>query len=212
MARKLFTLAVILIFSISLSGCVTESGYYSPERSTAAGALGGAATGAAIGSIIGAATGSAATGAWVGAAAGGVLGAVGGYLYAEHRNSEIQSRQAAAQSYNYNPSQGNLVRIDGATASPGTVSPGQQVNLGMNYTILSPDNTPVSVTLTREVRYGGNQLGQPYQTTVSNDNGTFSDNVAYSLPGNASPGTYTVTSRVTSSYGSDQREAYFTVR
>ncbi len=56
----------------------------------------------------------------------------------------------------------------------------------MNYTILTPDNIPVSVTLVREVRYGGQLLGQPYQTTVTNTNGTFSDSVDYSLPNNAS--------------------------
>jgi len=212
MARRLLALAVIVIFSISLAGCVTESGYYSPERSAGAGALGGAATGAALGAIIGAATGSPATGAWVGAAAGGLVGAVGGYLYAEHRNSQVRSSQAAAQAYNYNPSQGNMVRIDNAVASPSTVAPGQQVNLGMTYTLLSPSNQPVSVTLVREVRYGGSLVGQPYQTTVSNYNGTFSDSVAYALPGNASRGSYTVTERVVSSYGSDQRDAYFSVQ
>jgi hypothetical protein len=211
MARKFLASALACILVISLAGCVTESGYYSPERSTAAGALGGAATGAAIGSIIGAATGSPATGAWVGAAAGGVLGGVGGYLYAQHRNSEIRSRQTAMQSYNYSPAQGNLVRIDNVSASPTSVSPGQQVNLGMTYTILSPSNVPASVTLVREVRYGGSLVGQPYQTTVSNYNGTFSDTVAYSLPSNASRGSYTVTERVVSSYGSDQRDVYFTV-
>lgn len=212
MARKLLALAVILVFSISLAGCVTEGGYYSPERSAGAGALGGAATGAALGAIIGAATGAPATGAWVGAAAGGLLGAVGGYLYAEHRNSEIRSAQAAAQAYNYTPSQGNVVAIDQANANPSVVSPGQQVNLGMTYTILTPSDAPVSVTLVREVRYGGNLMGQPYQTTVSNDNGTYNDNVAYTLPSSAAPGNYTISSRVVSSYGTSQRDAYFTVQ
>jgi hypothetical protein len=212
MARKLLALAVILVFSISLAGCVTESGYYSPEQSAGAGALGGAATGAALGAIIGVATGSPATGAWVGAAAGGLVGAVGGYLYAEHRNSEISSSRAAAQSYNYSPSQGNVVAIERAEVTPSVVSPGQQVNLGVTYTILTPSNTPVSVTLVREVRYGGNLLGQPYQTTVSNSNGTFTDTVAYALPSNATPGNYTVTERVLSSYGTAQRDAYFTVQ
>jgi hypothetical protein len=47
---------------------------------------------------------------------------------------------------------------------------------------------------------------------VSNANGTFSDSVAYSLPSNASPGNYRVTSRVTSSYGNSEREANFTVQ
>jgi hypothetical protein len=204
-------IAGVVLLVVSLAGCVTESGYYDPYRSAGAGALGGAATGAAIGSIIGAATGHPATGAWVGAAAGGVLGGVGAALYASHRNSEIRSSQAAAQAYNYQ-GQGNVVSVDSVTASPSTVRPGQQVNLGMNYTILTPANTPVSVTLVREIRYQGNLVGSPYQTTVSNANGSFNDNVSYSLPNNATPGSYTVTSRVTSSYGTSQRDAFFTVQ
>jgi hypothetical protein len=212
MARKLLVMALVLVFAVSLAGCVTESGYYSPERSAAAGGLGGAATGAALGAIIGAATGSPATGAWIGAAAGGLVGAVGGALYAEHRNSEIRSAQATAQAYNYSPAQGNVVAIDSVDASPAYVSPGQQVNLGMTYSILTPTDAPVSVTLVREVRYGGSMLGQPYQTSVSNYNGTYTDSVAYALPNNAAAGSYTVVSRVLSSYGSSQREAYFTVQ
>lgn len=211
MTRKCLAIAGVVLLVVSLAGCVTESGYYDPYRSAGAGALGGAATGAAIGSIIGAATGHPATGAWVGAAAGGVLGGVGAALYASHRNSEIRSSQAAAQAYNYQ-GQGNVVSVDSVTASPSTVRPGQQVNLGMNYTILTPANTPVSVTLVREIRYQGNLVGSPYQTTVSNANGSFNDNVSYSLPNNATPGSYTVTSRVTSSYGTSQRDAFFTVQ
>jgi hypothetical protein len=211
MVRKSLVVALICIFIGSLAGCATN-GYYDPARSAGAGALGGAATGAAVGSIIGAATGSPATGAWVGAAAGGVLGAVGGYLYAEHRNSQARSSQAAAQAYNYTPTQGNVVSIDRVDVNPSRVGAGQQVQLGMTYTILTPDNRPAAVTLVREVRLGGNMVGQPYQTTVNNANGTYTDQVAYSLPGNATRGTYTVTSRINSNYGSDQRDGSFTVR
>jgi hypothetical protein len=204
-------IAGVVLLVVSLAGCVTESGYYDPYRSAGAGALGGAATGAAIGSIIGAATGNPATGAWVGAAAGGVLGGVGAALYASHRNSEMRSSQAAAQAYNYQ-GQGNVVSVDNVTASPSTVRPGQQVNLGMNYTILTPANSPVSVTLVREIRYGGSPVGSPYQTTVTNANGSFNDNVSYSLPSNATPGVYTVTSRVMSSYGTSQKDTSFSVQ
>jgi hypothetical protein len=211
MTRKWLAIAGVVLLVVSLAGCVTDSGYYDPARSAGAGALGGAATGAAIGSIIGAATGNPATGAWVGAAAGGVLGGVGAALYASHRNSEMRSSQAAAQAYNYQ-GQGNVVSVDNVTASPSTVRPGQQVNLGMNYTILTPNNAPVSVTLVREIRYGGNPVGSPYQTTVSNANGTFNDSVSYSLPNNATPGVYTVTSRVMSSYGTSQKDTSFSVQ
>jgi hypothetical protein len=212
MFRRILALAMVVIFGISLAGCQTESGYYSPEASAGAGALGGAATGAALGAIIGVATGSPATGAWIGAASGALVGGVGGYLYAQHRNSEISSQQAAAAAYNYQPSQGNVVNIDQVSASPSVVARGQQVNLGMQYTFLTDSGGPMSVTLVREVYFHGQMVGQPFQTTVSNPNGSFSDTVAYSIPNNASPGNYTVISRVVSSYGSSQREAYFTVQ
>lgn len=211
MSRKLLAMVLVVVFAVSLVGCATDSGYYDPARSTGAGALGGAATGAAIGAIIGAATGAPATGAWVGAAAGGLLGGVGAYLYAQHRNSEIRSSQAAAQAYNYQ-GQGNVVSIDNVSASPSVARSGQQVNLGLNYTILTPANAPVSITLVREVRFNGQVVGTPYQTTVTNSNGSYTDNVSYALPSNATPGTYTVTSRVQSSYGSTQRDASFSVQ
>jgi len=211
MNRKWLAMAIVVLFAVSLAGCVTDSGYYDPARSAGAGALGGAATGAALGAIIGAASGNAATGAWVGAAAGGVLGGVGGALYASHRNSEIRSSQAAAQAYNYQ-GRGNVVSVDNVMASPSTLSPGQQVMLGVDYTILTPDNMPVSATLVREIRYQGSLVGSPYQTTVTNTNGSYNDNVTYSLPGNATPGVYTVVTRLMSSYGTSQRDASFSVR
>lgn len=211
MTRKCLAIACVVLLVVSLAGCVTESGYYDPYRSAGAGALGGAATGAAIGSIIGAATGHAATGAWVGAAAGGVLGGVGAAIYASHQNRAIRSSQAAAQSYNYQ-GQGNVVSVDNVTASPGVVGPGQPVTLGVDYTILTPDNAPVSATLEREMRYGGNLVGSPHRTTVTNTNGGYNDTVTYSLPNNATPGVYTVVTRLSSNYGTSQRSASFTVQ
>ena len=211
MTRKWVAIACVVLLVVSLAGCATESGYYDPARSAGAGALGGAATGAALGAIIGAATGHAATGAWVGAAAGGVLGGVGGALYAAHRNREIRSAQAAAQAYGYQ-GQGNVVSVDNVTASPGMVRPGQQVMLSADYTILTPDNMPVSATLVREMRYQGSLVGSPFQTQVTNTNGGYNDSVTYALPGNAAPGVYTVVTRLTSNYGTSQRETSFTVQ
>jgi|UniRef100_A0A7C3WNM5 hypothetical protein len=208
--RKMVAFVVVLSMVAALGGCATN-GYYDPARSAGAGALGGAATGAAIGSIIGAATGSPATGAWAGAASGAVAGLVGGYLYAEHQNRQRASYAQAQQQYNYSPSQGYVVNISEATVSPATLRAGQQAHLFMTYTILAPQNTPTTVTLYREVRKDGQLVGQPYQTTVNNYPGTYTDQVGYVVPGNALPGTYTVTNRVISSYGTAERVSYFTV-
>ena len=118
----------------------------------------------------------------------------------------------AAQQYNYTSDRGVLVDVSGATATPNTVRPGQTVNMSMTYTILNPDNTPTQVTLYREVRQNGQTVGQPNAVQVMNQNGTFQDRVAFTVPPNAGQGIYTVSNRVLSSYGSAERTSSFTVQ
>lgn len=209
---RIMTLPLVFLLSVSLLGCATSSGTYEPGKSTAAGALGGAAAGAAIGSVIGAATGSPATGAWVGAATGAIAGGVGGALYARHMNQQMRNRQTAAQQYNYTPSRGVLVDVSQAAAMPDAVRPGQSVDMSMTYTVLNPDNTPTKVTLYREVRLNGQTVGQPNTVQVMNQNGTFQDRVAFTVPPVAGPGLYTVSNRVLTDYGGAERTSSFTVQ
>ena len=210
--RKFMPMILVIRMSRSLLSCGTGSGNYDPGRSTAAGALGGAAAGAALGSIIGAATGSPGTGAWVGAASGAIVGGLGGAMYARHMNQQMRNRAVAAQQYNYTPGRGVLVDVSEAASSPNTVRPGQAVDMSMTYTILNPDNSPTQVTLYREVRQNGSTVGQPHAVQVVNQNGTFQDRVAFTVPPNAGPGLYTVSSRVLSSYGSAERTSSLTVQ
>ncbi len=211
-SKNILALVMVFLLSIAMLGCATSSGTYDPGQSTAAGALGGAAAGAAIGSIIGAATGSPGTGAWVGAATGAIAGGVGGALYARHMNQQMKARNAAVQQYNYNPSQGVLVDISQATATPTTARPAQTVNMGMTYTILTPDSASTKVTLYREVRLNGQTMGQPSAIQVMNQNGTFQDQIAFTVPPNAPPGLYPVSNRVLSDYGGAERTSSFTVQ
>jgi len=209
--RKILAVALVLLLSITFMSCTTPSGTYDTGRSAGAGALGGAAAGAALGSIIGAATGSPATGAWVGAASGAVVGGIGGALYARHMNQQMRNRAAAAQQYNYSASQGAVVDINEVRVSPTSVRPGQSIDIFTTYTLLTPQDTPAQVTLYREVRHNGQIVGQPHSVQATNQNGTHQDRVAFTIPRNAPPGSYTVTNRITSSYGSAERAAYFTV-
>ena len=127
-------------------------------------------------------------------------------------NQQMKNRNVAVQQYNYNPSQGVLVDISQAEARPNVARPAQAVAMTMTYTILSPDNAPTQVTLYREVRLNGETMGQPSAIQVMNQNGTFQDQVSYSLPPNSPPGLYTVSNRVITSYGSAERTSSFTVR
>lgn len=210
-SRKILAVVVVVLMSVSLVSCATESGYYDPAASAGAGALGGAAAGAALGAIIGAATGSPATGAWIGAASGAVVGGIGGALYAQHKNQQMRDAAMAAQYYNYSPSRGALIEVNEVSNMPSTVRPGQNVDMMMTYTVLTPENAPTTVTLSREVTMGGRMVGQPYQVQAVNQNGTFQDRVGFSVPRDAPPGTYAVSNRVASAYGTSQRTSYFTV-
>lgn len=209
-SRRIMALAVVVLFSVSLVSCATN-GTYDPARSAGAGALGGAATGAALGAIIGAATGSPATGAWIGAASGAVVGGVGGYLYAQHRNQQMRDAGMAAQQYNYGPGQAAMVDINEVSTMPASVRPGQNVDMLMTYTVLTPDNSPTQVTLARDVSMGGRPVGQPYQVQAVNQNGTFQDRVGFTIPRDAPPGAYMVRNRVTTNFGSLERTSSFNV-
>ncbi|MFP3867754.1 MAG: hypothetical protein ACLFUU_06295 [Desulfobacteraceae bacterium] len=210
MVHKSLAIIVIPLLIVSLAGCAVN-GHYDPARSAGAGVLGGAATGAALGSIIGAATGSAATGAWVGAATGAVAGGVGGYLYARHRESQVRSADLAAQDYNYSPARGNILAIEKADVNPTKVKPGGQVDMVMSYTLLTPENQPTPVTVVREIQHNGTRVGAPNQNQTTKSNGTYVDQVAFKVPQDASPGTYTVVNKVTTGQAFDEKTTYFMV-
>src|SRR4030042_6175618 len=202
--RKIWAVVVLVIFTVSLAGCASN-GSYDPGRSAGAGALGGAAVGAALGPTIGAATGSPATGAWVGAAAGAVVGGVGGYLYAQHQNNQTRSAAMAAQTYQYTPARGDMVDISEVDASPNTIRRGQNINLVMTYTILTPEDAMGRVNLYREIRRDGVTVGSPYQGQASNRNGSYVDRVGLTIPNAAGPGRYTVITRILTPRGTAGR-------
>ncbi len=139
------------------------------------------------------------------------MGGIGGALYARHMNQQMRNRDMAAQQYNYSPNRGAMVDISDASATPSTVRPGQTVDMSMTYTVLTPDNSSTQVTLSREVRQGGRLVGQPHSTQAYNQNGTFQDRVSFTVPRDAAAGSYTVSNRLMSSYGSAERTSYFTV-
>jgi len=126
-------------------------------------------------------------------------------------NQQMRNREMAAQQYNYSDSRGAVVDINEVRATPTTVRPGQTVDISTTYTILTPQDTPAQVTLYRTVVRNGQVVGQPHSVQATNQNGTYQDRVAFTVPRGAPPGTYMVSNRVASSYGTAERSAYFTV-
>ncbi|MFO0752082.1 MAG: hypothetical protein U0411_01985 [Thermodesulfovibrionales bacterium] len=201
---RVFTFMLLVAFAAGLSGCASI-----PEehKGAATGAGVGAATGAAAGALLGgkgAKTETAIIGGLVGALVGG---AIGHYTYDQRR-----TRQETAQKYNYQPSLGTQVRIEDATAVPGSVRPGGTVSLKATYAVLTPSSdSTVTVTETREIRKGGELIGRP-ESSVARSGGTYTSSVPLILPSTARAGTYTVTTTVQSGTIKDARETSFTVR
>ncbi|MBZ0158098.1 MAG: hypothetical protein K8I29_18015 [Alphaproteobacteria bacterium] len=201
---RVFTFLLLFIVATGLLGC---AGIPEERKGAATGAGVGAATGAAAGALLGskgAKTETAIIGGLVGALVGG---AIGHYTYDQRR-----TRQETARKYNYQPTLGTQVRIEDASAVPGSVRPGDTVSLKATYAVLTPSpDTTVTVTETREIRRGGELIGRP-EASVTRAGGTYTSSVPLILPSTAQSGTYTVITTVQSGTMRDARETRFTVR
>lgn len=194
-------IAVMVVFFM-IFGIWSCSSIPQEHRGAATGAGVGAATGAVAGGLLGGGARSTIVGGLLGALAGG---AIGHYGYDQKR-----SAKDTAQAYNYQPASGTVLKIENASVNPGTVQPGQQVDLQMTYAVMSPSDQPVNVTETREIRLGNDVVGKP-QVNVSRAAGTYTSNVPLTLPGNAQKGTYTVISTINAGGVTDTRQSTFNV-
>jgi hypothetical protein len=124
-----------------------------------------------------------------------LLGALAGGGIGNYIERQDKDRAAAASTVGYQPSQGNVVRLESVQASPSTVRSGETVNLTSTYTILTPSNQTMAVQESREVRHDGALVANPTINT-QRANGTFTSTMPITLPSNAEKGTYDVTTTV----------------
>jgi hypothetical protein len=204
MYRKIISVTVILTFLTGVFGCASV-----PEehKGAATGAGIGAATGVIAGALLGskgAKTEMAILGGLVGALAGG---AIGHYAYDQKRTKE-----ETAKKYNYNSSQGNMIRIENLSVAPAMAKPGDTVELKMAYALLGVGaGKEVNISEIREIRYEGEIFGKP-QVNVSRADGTYVSSIPVTLPNDAKKGKYNIIATVQSPYASDSKEASFQIK
>jgi hypothetical protein len=204
MKRKIISLLLGTVLVVGGLGCATER--QSQYTSTGAGV--GAVSGGILGGVIGSMSGRTGEGIVIGALLGGLTGAaIGNAEYHQERSEE-----AAAQrySYNYEESRRDLLRLEDVTVTPKVVYPGQEINLSATFTLLTHSGGRREVHEVREIRYEGKLIGKPETTSVRNG-GTWASSVPITLPSNAEPGTYVVTTIIETSTMSDTRESTFRV-
>jgi hypothetical protein len=204
MYRKIISIIAILTFLTGVFGCASLT---EEHKGATTGAGIGAATGAVAGALLGskgAKTEMAILGGLAGALAGGLIGH---YAYDQKR-----TKDETAQKYNYNPSQGKLLRIEDVSVVPATAGPGDTIEMRMTYALLGVGSgKEADITEIREIRYEGEIYGKP-QINVSRADGTYSTSIPITLPYDAKKGKYNVITTVQSSYASDSKEVSFQIR
>ncbi len=187
-------------------------------RYTAAGAVGGALVGALLGG-----SGSRGVGAAIGAIAGGALAFTLAYghcmsLYSDLRSYPVAGAQETAQRIGYNPSQGNLLKIEDFYLNPDGVSPGGKVQMGGSYYVMAPEGTKeVKIKETRGLELFDSsknewkQLGSVDQEVVA-ALGTRKAEGNFDIPKELAEGTYRITLKVSGSGMEDSRTQNLTVK
>ncbi len=202
MYKKIVSIVVILAFMSGILGCTT---FGEENKGAATGAGGGAIVGATAGALLGgrgAKTEMAIVGGLIGALAGGLIGH---YAY-DQKRTEAET----AKAYNYNSSQGTVLRIESASVYPKTARAGEKVDIRMSYALLGAGPSGTEVSEIREIRYNGQLFGKP-QVNVTREDGTYSSTIPITLPSDAEKGKYSVIMTVHAANVSDSKEAVFYV-
>jgi len=164
--KHIKTLTIITTFIFMLSSCASM--LPSPDQITSEEELIAARNkcfamytvgGAALGAIAGGLIGGDWKGAGVGAAAGGAIGFAYAWgkclsLYSTLKSQPVAGYDETAKRTKYNPSQGDVVKIEGFNIKPTSVAQGSAANLNGSYYVMAPEGAKeIKVTETRTVKY-----------------------------------------------------------
>jgi Glycine zipper len=192
------------LVGLALAGCAPLEQQVSEHPGTAVGAGAGAAGGALLGGLIFQST--------TGAVIGGLVGGLTGGLIGNAAEAQKQDQDATYRRYGYQTAQGTRVRIEEVHAQPSHIRPGENVNLVVQYAIMTPrEGHAMTVAERWDISHRGQATGSPVHT-VHHSGGTWAGALPVTLPPSASPGTYHVAVTVEAEGASDTRETTFTVR
>jgi hypothetical protein len=181
--------------------------------------VGGALGGAIIGGLIGGDW----KGAGIGAAAGGAVGFAYAWgkclsLYSTLQSQPVGTYEQTAQQVKYNPSMGNVTKIQSFNVTPPAPAPGGSVKLDGSYYVMAPEGAKeLKVTETRVVRFFDPQkgkwedLGQVDQEITAAPGLRKADG-AFDLPKDVPEGKYRIAFKVSAAGKEDMQEKELTVR
>lgn len=131
--------------------------------------------------------------------------------YNGDREASRLGREEIVARENYCSTSGCVLRLDSVEVRPSKCKSGQTVVLATTYTILTPDAVAIPISISREISFQGKSLGRTRDIESRRLNGTWNQEVDFTLPANAVPGLYTLKTKVGTGYGTDQKEVQFQV-
>jgi len=129
-----------------------------------------------------------------------------------HREDRRLSREDAVAKYNYCPTGGCVLRLEGVSVRPYEARKGETLTMVTTVTILTPENVGIPLGITREVFYQGKSLGRTKNLDLRAKNGTWDQTANFTLPADAPPGRYSVSTKITTGYGMDEKTTEFVVK
>lgn len=131
--------------------------------------------------------------------------------YGASRESSKLGREEIVARENYCPSTGCVLRLDGVAIKPARAHKGSTLTLAASYTILTPEGVAIPVAVSREILFQGKSLGRTKNIDSRQVNGSWTQEVDFTLPADAVPGDYTLKTRVSTGYGLQEKEVQFRV-
>jgi hypothetical protein len=190
MKKVLFSLPLVALLglSIAISGCASSEGRAG---------LTGAVIGAGLGAIIGNQSGHAGEGALIGAAAGGLTGLIVQDVRETRARRNIEA-QPTAQTYRYEPGQGEMLTYEDSSVKPGVVLRGTMADASIQYALLGT-GAGTQVTETRSLRRGAEEIAQISSKTYARNDGTWISAQQFRISERLSPGIYSIVQTVRTS-------------
>lgn len=152
----MFGLAFVMVLAM---GCQTV------PRGAGLGGVLGAGTGA----IIGAQSGHAGEGAAIGA----VVGAATGAIASDIRARRTKSAQETAQTYEYEPAQGEVLKLESVSVLPSQVKRGDMIEASIQYALLGTGESGVGVRESRTLMQGGQVVAEIGTKSFTRQDGTW---------------------------------------
>jgi hypothetical protein len=133
-----------------------------------------------------------------------------GYLGGS-RESQGLSREDVIVREGSCPTGGCILKLNEVRVSPARARQGDTLALTTVYTILTPEQVALPVSITREIFFEGKNLGQTKSMDSGKLNGSWTQVVDFTLPADARPGVYALRTKVTTGYDSVQKDVTFEV-